>query len=223
MRVRIATVLGWQDHVARCGGEALVYGLRVDAMGELKEIRQKLGPFRTRYAFEADRVRYELRDADGSIELLIDYELFPSETTNRSLRSTWFRHAFWWWLGIGAFLLLGEVRKGVPPVWGSFLLCAAAVAGVVYVRRRCEYSVFRTEAGSPFVLRDERHDEVIEEIQSRRKELLRRRYAYLDPDADAARERARIRWLVSEGALSDEEASLILAHGGKPGDSSHLN
>jgi hypothetical protein len=69
------------------------------------------------------------------------------------------------------------------------------------------YTVYENQRARFFVIQDRRHDAIVQEISTRRREQLRERYGEIDPRNDPAIEARKFKWLADQQAISPEEAN----------------
>lgn len=179
------------------------------------EIEQKspLGKFR--FTFLDHELRVWQEDADAAGEFGVPYERIPFEFTVVQERNRYLRN-----IGIG-FTILG----GISALMYGFILVLATMvdrvpdvklgtslvflpAGLLFLylyrRNRVTYTIFDAEPANILVMQNKHHEEVIEQITSRRNARLLELYGNIDAESTAEDEKHRIDWLLQKGVISQE-------------------
>ena len=76
---------------------------------------------------------------------------------------------------------------------------------------KVKYSVFKFERGNVFVIQDKAHDEIIDELNRRRKLQLLSWYGDVNPENDLEHEIQKFRWLADQEVISKEESEQKIA------------
>ena len=174
------------------------------------EIEQKRGLNRTRFTFNDDHLTYTQGQPGGMRTFEVNYSDIPLENWDLEERATWFLNA-------GIVLLVVwfcQVLLGViiPPATGGFFLhwpLAAACCMGLYHVTIIRYTVFQTDAGKICLICDNKHEEVINEILTRRRAQLLSWYGEIDYANDPGEEIRKFHWLKLQGAIGEEEFESI--------------
>ena len=173
------------------------------------KIEQKRFSTRTSFTFEDDGATYEIRDGSGGTTFRADYEDISFETSFFEERNLWLRNAGYLWIAIGVLgmiLRFADTGRPVPPIW----LYIGIGCVVAYYWRRSSYTVFDAPKGRIHVIRDQKHDAIVDEIVKRRRACYRSRYATVDPTNSPELEERRFAWLHEHDIISDEEHAAAL-------------
>lgn len=163
------------------------------------KISQRKFSTKTSFSFEDDGLTYEVRDGSGAVAFRADYEDISFETSYSEERNLWLRNAGYFWVAIG---ILATIMRG--PTLSLWLLLGIGCL-IAYFWRRIAYTIFDAPKGRILVIRDDKHDEIINEIISRRRACLRSRYATVDPTNTPQNEERRFGWLLEHEIISNEE------------------
>lgn len=74
-----------------------------------------------------------------------------------------------------------------------------------YYLRTSRFSVLKSDAGKILILRDKKHDAILENIRSEKKKLLREKYFFLDKDNSPDTEIRKYQYLKDDGAITHDE------------------
>lgn len=168
------------------------------------EITQKRFSNRATFGFGEARLAYTISDASGSRSFAIEYGYIPTDVGELEERAPWLRDAGIFLGALGLLLTGVQLALGQPPaalVW----LPIGALALVAYRVLRARFTVIPTEMGRIFVLRDARHDEVMDQLERRRMAQWRQWYAEVDLDNDPDSEMDKFDWLRERNVISEAE------------------
>lgn len=176
----------------------------------MMELHQRALFEKRSYYLEEDKLRTFVKDADGETENYLDYEEFSSRTRlhmERNSRLFMVTVSFW------AFAILGLVygmATGSQVRHVGFWLLMALVLGAFYLMTKKRYILLDMDVGrSLFFLRNSPDQatvrEFIDRIIKKKQQGLRDKYFYVNRDADRDREEARLKWLLKEDIITDEE------------------
>ena len=173
------------------------------------KIEQKRFSTKTSFNFEDDGITYEIRDGSGGTTFRTDYEDIAFETSFFEERNVWLRNAGYFWLALGLLgmaIRFSDTGRPVPPIW----LYIGIGCVVAYYWRRSSYTVFDAPKGRIHVIRDQKHDAIVDELVKRRRACYRSRYAAVDPTTSPELEERRFAWLHEHDIISDKEHAAAL-------------
>ena len=173
-------------------------------------IAQKRHSTRITFLFDDDELAYTIEDGSGRHTFRVPYASIPTDVDELIERNAWFRNAGIFWMCLG-LLQIGMRWQQDRELHGSLWLTLGVVCVVVYAFRRTSYSIISTERGRVFIIRDQSHDRVMNEIDTRRKQHLRERYATVDLGNERDRELQKFDWLKEAGAISEAEHAAAVA------------
>lgn len=168
------------------------------------EIRQKRLSHRTRYVFGDERLDYEWQDPSGSRSFSVDYAEIGRDRQTLVERNAWLRNAGLFWVALGLFLGVFryvDQHSLVPSVW----LPAGIGCLIAYRLRTLHFTVVPTEKGNLMVIGDDNRVQILDQMDKRRSDALRREYDFFPESEDPEQLRRRFRWLHREGVLDDAE------------------
>lgn len=168
------------------------------------ELKQKRNSNRIRYVFGDDEVQYSLQDGSGSRSFSVDYTDISRDRQTLEERNEWLRNVGVLWMILGAGLT-GLSLTGDSGLKVSFWLWVGAFCYLVYRLRSTKFVILPSDKGNLLVIDDATGAQIVQEIETRRAESLRRDYDGFREDEEIEQQRRRFAWLHKEGALSDEE------------------
>ena len=174
------------------------------------EIEQKRGFNRTRFTFNDDHLTYTLRQTGGMRTFEVNYSDIPIGNWDMEKRAPWFLNA-------GIVLLVVwfcQIFIGIIiplSTGGLFLHWPLAAAGclLIYQLTLIRYTVFKTDEGKICLICDGKHEEVMNEILSRRRAQLLSWYGEIDYANDPGEEIRKFHWLKLQGVIGEEEFESI--------------
>lgn len=191
-------------------------------------IQKKSGNKHT-FHLHDDYFNFAYEDKSGSGDHDIHYADFPQKSSTQIEQNEWLKNVGYLWIAIGVFQIGYALYSDTSLSGKGFWLLLGALCVTWAQVTTVTYSVFRGDRGNVFVIKDAQHDQIIETLNSRRKDQLYRWYAEVNTDNDLEDEIDKYRWLVAENVMSQEEADLKIAEAeylhreGEEGASASLN
>lgn len=175
------------------------------------EFVQKKGANKHTFILHQDYFNFAYEDKSGSGDSDMNYADFPQKSSVQIEQNEWLRNVGYLWMALGVFQMIYAVySQGALAGKGFWLLVGGACVAWAYFSK-VKYTVFRSEQGNVFVIHDAKHDQIIDELNKRRKEQLRHWYGHINPDNDQENEIRKFRWLTEQGAVSQAEAEQKIA------------
>lgn len=169
-------------------------------------VEQKRFTNRTRFEFGEDEFRYSLHTENSSHSRSMEYAELSTERETLIERNSWWRNLGLVWMGLGAvFSVMSYVEQEVLRV--SIWLWVGMVCYGVYWLRTVRYVVIPAERQNVFVIQDGKSERILEELEKRRVQQLRKRYDYVSLNEHPDQQRHRIEWLRKNKVLDEHEAS----------------
>ena len=168
------------------------------------EILQKKLTNNTKFEFGEEKLKYTVKDKSGSQSFSTEYSSIPAELTELVEQNVWYRNVGIAWLIISGFQMahwFSELGTLKISLW----LILGAVFFVIYFFAKTEYSISNTENGRIFIIKDVKHDQILDEIYSRKKEQLLAWYGEINYSNDPNKELAKFDWLMNEGVITEAE------------------
>ena len=175
------------------------------------QFNQKRFSSQTDFEFGEETLKYTIKNKSGAADLEIAYADIPVKPSMQEDRNEWLRNVGLIWVLLGAFLLGSAIIAGDELSGQGFWLVVGLACLVFYRLSFTRYSVLAGERGTVLILRDAKHDEILNEIRNRRKSQLRLWYGDLNPSNDPDREIAKFNWLAENEVLSRSEADELIA------------
>ncbi|PXF63586.1 hypothetical protein [Kangiella spongicola] len=174
------------------------------------EIVQKKGSVKHTFTLHDNYFNFAFKDKSGSDDVDINYADLPKKSSIQIEENEWLRNVGYLWmvLGLGSSIykyFTGNVFAG--SFW--FWIGLGCVLFATY--SKIKYTVFKTEKGSIFIIQDDKHGYLVNELKERRLNQLRSWYADINPENDLETEIGKFEWLGQQGALSKEEVGNKIA------------
>lgn len=174
------------------------------------EIAQKKFSNKTKFEFRDEDLKYTVQDKSGSQSFSVEYGAIPTDHGDLVERNDWYRNAGVLWFVLGVFIIVSHYLETGTMKW-SIWLPVGAICFVMYWVVKTAYVVIDTEKGRLFIIKDEKHDEILKEIDSRRKGQWLSWYGALDLGNDPSNEINKFKWLLDKEVISQEEYNLNIA------------
>lgn len=174
------------------------------------EIKQKRFSHSSLFEFRNDDLKFTGKDESGAYSFSLKYASIPSDSSELIERNGWFRNVGILWVLIGVLQIALHYRDS-GGFGGGFWFLAGIICLTLYATAKNKYTVFTTDKGRIYILKDKQHDDIINEISSRRKGQLLSWYGELNYSNDPNAELEKFRWLMHEGAIGEVEYTRILA------------
>ena len=184
-------------------------------------IRQRSGWVSTHFEFSEDVLNYTHRTMDMLRSRAISYASIELEERSTLIR----QHRLAFIVGFslvvaGLVFLVGQVAEPY-----SILMVLAGGTSALFGYRKTRYVVVEVERSEPiYLLADSHLDQIVDEINTRRKHLWHRLYAEYDPLADPRDELRKFEWLLERNVISAEDFEWVRSEieiaqrGLEPGD-----
>ena len=171
------------------------------------EYKQKRFATFAEFTFEDDDLTYRIKDNSGDVEFSIPYANIPWSNRKVFDRNNWLRNIGLIWCVIG-LIQIGLAISGSRPLSGSgfWLLIGLGCLGF-YRFTWSQYTVLDTEEGSIWIIDNDQHDEILNAIETRRKEKLLAWYQGIEFNDDVENEIQTLEWLVKNKVLTRDEGS----------------
>jgi cbb3-type cytochrome oxidase subunit 3 len=91
--------------------------------------------------------------------------------------------------------------------FGTISLILGILCIVWTLFRKIKFTIYETPKASILIIKNRKHNKIINEIQSRRKKQLLELYSHIDYDNNIKSEIKKFEWLKDEKVLSDKEAN----------------
>lgn len=189
------------------------------------EIVQKKKSNKHTFTFHDDYFNFAYEDKSGSGDNDMNYADFPKKSSVQIEENQWLRNVGYLWIALGVFIF-GHAIYISAPLSGKGFWIMMGVGCVIWAHfSKVKYSVFRFDRGDVFVIQDGKHDEIIEELNKRRKIQLLNWYGEVNPENEIKNEIGKFKWLAEQDVMTKEEserkiAQVALLHTKESSDSS---
>ena len=174
------------------------------------EIKQKRHANRIRFELGDEELNYSIEDGSGKRTFSVPYTDISRDRQTLEERNLWLRNVGLLWLALGAFLTIVNIvgkQDFTPSLW----LLIGAGCYAVYRLRTTRFVLLPSGKGNLLVIDNDEGQRIVQEVESRRAQQLRRQYDFIDPDESPEQRRSSFSWLHREGAQSEDELRERLA------------
>lgn len=170
------------------------------------EIIQKKGSVTHTFTFHMDYLNFAYKDKTGSGDVDINYADIPKKSSVQIQQNHWLKNVGMLWVGLGILQLGYAVYSNAALNGKGFWLFLGAILIAWSHFRKIKYTVMSTDHGSIFVIEDKKHDQIINELNARKKVQLLEWYGEINPEIEIEKEIAKFNWLVEQEAMTKDEA-----------------
>ena len=178
------------------------------------QISQKSFTNRSIFTFDDDTLTFTGSDRSRKASFSVEYYEIPFDGKQLEEKNPWFRTAGFFWLVLGVIHIYYRYMD-TSQLKGSIWLTFGLVCLAVYWFCRTRYTVLQTGMGSIFVIRDDKHEAILAEIESRRKRQLRERCGDIDysnsPEAELRKFELLAKYNVISQTELEEKKDILLA------------
>lgn len=175
------------------------------------EIKQKKFSNKTKFSFGEEDFNYTIEDKSSSGEFSMSYADFPQKQTAFEEKNGWLKNVGLIWCAIGVLQIGNAVITKAPLSGTGFWLIIGLVCLVFYKYARTKFSMFSDNHSKIFIIKDKKHDQILDEINKRRKRQMLTWYGEINFDNEPERETNKFKWLLNEGVITKEEADTKIA------------
>jgi len=175
------------------------------------EIVQKKKSNKHTFTFEDDHFNFAYEDKGGSGDVDMPYADFPQKSSVTIEQNEWLRNVGYLGCALGIFQLGYAIYSEASISGKGFLIMVGFVCIVWAHFSKVKYSVFKADRGSIFVIQDKKHDEIISELNNRRKKQLLDWYGDVNPKNDLEKEIGKFKWLYEQKVITKEESDNKIA------------
>jgi len=175
------------------------------------EIVQKKGSNKHTFTFKDESFNFHFKDKSGSDDVDLSYASFPSKSSVRIEQNEWLRNVGFLWCCLGVFQLGYAIYLSAPTSGKGFWLGIGLLCLLYSYFSKVKYSVYKAEYGNVFVIQDKKHDEIINELNKRKKKQLLDWYAEINLENELDDEIGKFNWLCAQDVMTREEADTKIA------------
>ena len=167
-------------------------------------ISQKKFSNRTNFKFGDDSLEYTVKDKGGSQTFSVEYGAIASGSGEIEERNAWYRNVGFFWVLIGGFVIFSRYTD-TGEIKGSIWLTLGIICFALYWILKTTYTTLDSEKGRIFIIKDSSHDEIKDEIETRRKNQWFRWYGTIDYGNEPQKEIGKFQWLLDRDAISEDQ------------------
>lgn len=175
------------------------------------EFVQKRKANKHTFTLHDDYFNFAYEDKSGSADTDMNYADFPQKSSIQIEQNDWLRNVGYLWIVLGV-LQLGYAIYSEASLSGKGFWIVVGAACVLWAYfSKVKYTVFRSQKGNVFVIQNKDHDQIIDELNTRRKSQLLQWYGEVNPENDLESEIQKFKWLVDQDIISKEESEQKIA------------
>ncbi|WP_213997923.1 hypothetical protein [Arsukibacterium sp.] len=175
------------------------------------EFMQKKNSNKHTFTFQDEHFNFAYEDKSGSGDTDFSYADFPKKSSIQIEQNEWLRNVGYLWIALGIFQLGYALYSNASLSGKGFWILLGAVCVSWAYFSKVKYTVFRTESGNVFVIQDKQHDQIISEINSRKKSQLLNLYGDVNPENSLENEINKFKWLAAEAIITQDESQKKIA------------
>ncbi|MBI5007202.1 MAG: hypothetical protein HZB95_08735 [Nitrosomonadales bacterium] len=176
------------------------------------KIEQKKLSNRHTFTFDAENLNFAYKNKTGAGDVDISYGEIPFKSSIQIEQNEWLRNVGYLWCALSIFQIGYALYGGHTLKGTGFWLVVGLLCVMFAYLTKVTYTVFSTDQGNIFIIQDGKaHNQIINEIYSRRKNQLLSWYGDINIENGIEREISKIRWLAEQKVLTKEEAELRIA------------
>lgn len=165
---------------------------------------------KTFFTFADTCLHYRYKSTDKDVSFQVDYTQIPITPTQEIAdKYSLFRN-----LGIAALMIGGAMAVNNFMTLGrledTLFLHLGLISMFLYSISTKKFSVFATGSGNILVLKDKKHDTIIEKMHHQRNRILKELYAHIDFQNSKEHEIEKFDHLLKDGIITEEEYNQFL-------------
>jgi len=168
------------------------------------EMTQKKGSVKHSITFSEEKFNFSYQDKTGSGDSDINYIDLPVKSSISIQQNEWLRNVGYLWCAVGV-LQLGFAIVNDGSLAGKGFWLVLGVGCIIWAQfSKIKYTVLSTEAGNVFIIQDKQHDEILNELNKRRKAQLLKLYGAINADNDIENEINKFKWLAEQQVITKD-------------------
>ena len=175
------------------------------------EIKQKRMSNHHTFTFNDESLNFAFKDKSGADDFDLNYADFPEKSSLSIEQNEWLRNVGILWCILGCYRIGTSIYNDLPLSGTGFWLFIGLICLVWFACTKTKYSIFKTEAGNVFVIKDKNHDKIISEMETRKKAQLLKWYGDINLENELENEINKFNWLVKQNVMSQAEAEEKIA------------
>ncbi|WP_163936342.1 hypothetical protein [Paraferrimonas sp. SM1919] len=175
------------------------------------EFIQKKGSFKHTFQLKDNYFNFAYADKSGSGDIDHNYADFPQKHSVQIEQNDWLRNVGYLWIVIGIIQFGLAYSEGLSLVGKGFWFYIGLGCVAWSAFTKVKFSVFSNERGNIFIIQDSQHDNIINELNKRRKTQLLQWYGEVNLENELQQEINKFNWLADQNILSRNEADTKIA------------
>ncbi|MBQ4880114.1 hypothetical protein J8M21_23155 [Pseudoalteromonas luteoviolacea] len=175
------------------------------------KIVQKRSAVQHTYTFYDGYFNYAYEDGSGSADMDLNYADFPQKSAVQIEQNNGVKHVGYLWCVVGVFQFGYAALTDNSFLDAVFWLVIGTCCVIWALYFKFQYSVFRGQDFNIHIIQDNKHDEIITELNTRRHKQLFAWYGSVNPANEVAVEKEKFIWLFEQGVISKEESERKIA------------
>lgn len=173
------------------------------------ELTQKKSSNQTTFEFGKEKLKYSIKDSSGKKTFSTEYGSISDEDFDElEEKNAWFRNVGILWVLIGAVQIIGRLMES-GSFSGSIWLTLGIICLITYRFKTTNYTIVDAEKGRIFIIQDEQHSKILDEISKRRKKQWKLWYGSINYENDPQNELNKFQWLLDKKVISDDEFKTV--------------
>jgi len=173
------------------------------------EINQKKSSNQTKFEFGDEKLKYTVKDASGKKTFTTEYGSISDEDFDElEEKNDWFRNVGILWILIGAFQIGNRFMES-GTLSGSMWLTLGIICFIIYRFKTIHYTILDAEKGRIFIIQDDKHSKILDEISERRKKQWKSWYGSINYENDPQNEISKFQWLLDKKVISESEFQTV--------------
>ncbi|MBM7074676.1 hypothetical protein JQC92_22140 [Shewanella sp. 202IG2-18] len=175
------------------------------------ELTQKKSSNQTSFEFGDEKLKYSIKDSSGKRTFSTDYGSISDDGFDElEERNDWFRNVGVLWVLIGVFQIVSRLMES-GSFSGSMWLTLGVICLVVYKFKTTNYTIVDAEKGRIFIIQDDQHSKILDEISIRRNKQWKHWYGSINYENDPQSELNKFQWLLDKNVISEDEFKSVKA------------
>lgn len=151
------------------------------------------------FDFMDTELYFKIKDQNGTNTMKIPYVEIDIQNIDQYIeQNEWLKNVWILWVCIWIGLqFLAQQHNSWMIIW---LVCL-----IIFHFRKIKYSILNTDRWRIFIMLDENHDKILDQIRKHKRDLLRQKFYFYDKENSPENELNKYEFLKNEGAITDEE------------------
>lgn len=183
-------------------------------------VNSKKSSNQTTFEFGEEKLKYSIKDASGKKTFSTEYGSISDEDFDElEEKNAWFRNVGILWVLIGIFQIAIHFMDS-GSFSGSMWLTLGIIYLISYRFKTTKYTIVDAEKGRIFIIQDDQHSKILDEISERRKKQWKLWYGSINYENDPQNELNKFQWLLDKKVISDDEFKTVKLEIGQDTESS---